>query len=302
MAAAIMDIEEIDRDQPLYEGVIPVRWCGTARIIEATVRLLSGKVSCCSLHSAAPPRVPTLPSRLLRELPDAGRAHINTVARGIQGDANRRNFIYLEIADEADPFFYHSLVLTDAEFQELRSEQSILVDFGAFPEKLVELLQRCVACAAEAHPSFMATLTPRDASVPGTPSRFCLVETNNFKQLTHLSFSTRAGTDASTKRYLAGRFVQVRRQLHAAQDRLAGLGAETSRLRADLAGVEAELLRTRAADDATLSAVKEAAHAEISALRGASATTSAELRAELEALRSEKSRMEVRARDDSLLD
>ena len=80
---------------------------------------------------------------------------INATVRllsGWKGDTARQPFIYLEIADESDPYFHHSLALTEVEFQELRAEQSILVDFGAFPAKVVELLERCVAAAREDNP------------------------------------------------------------------------------------------------------------------------------------------------------
>jgi hypothetical protein len=57
-------------------------------------------------------------------------------------------------------------------------------------------------------------LTVREPT-PGGQSVFSLVETTHFKQLTHLAFATRSGTDASTKRYLAARLRQVK-SAHAA--------------------------------------------------------------------------------------
>lgn len=56
-------------------------------------------------------------------------------------------------------------------------------------------------------PSFLARL---ETVVPGGFSLFSVVETNPFKELTHLSLKFRVGNDASIKTYLAARLRQVR--------------------------------------------------------------------------------------------
>jgi hypothetical protein len=49
----------------------------------------------------------------------------------------------LEVVDEGDPIFHHSVTLSEGEFAELKAEQAILVDFAAFPRQVTELLDKC---------------------------------------------------------------------------------------------------------------------------------------------------------------
>merc|ERR1719261_761992 len=55
--------------------------------------------------------------------------------------------LLLELTDESDLFFYHSLLLGEGDFHTLKSEQRLLVDFQSFPAQLVELLRRCMDSA-----------------------------------------------------------------------------------------------------------------------------------------------------------
>lgn len=60
--------------------------------------------------------------------------------------------------------------------------------------------------AEPGQPSFLARL---ETTVSGGLSVFSVVETNPFKELTHLSLKFRAGNDAAIKTYLAARLRQV---------------------------------------------------------------------------------------------
>ncbi len=107
---------------------------------------------------------------------------------------------------EADPYFLHTLEVTEDDFQGLKAEQGILVDFASFPTKLIGLLERCIASAAaagaatgggrgsESAPSFSAVL-----SVGLGESCLRIMETNDFKQLPHISLNFRPGTDFTVK-------------------------------------------------------------------------------------------------------
>ena len=50
----------------------------------------------------------------------------------------------LEITDETNAFFLHSLVLGEQEYAVLRSSQSLLVDFQGFAPHLLKLLESCL--------------------------------------------------------------------------------------------------------------------------------------------------------------
>jgi len=108
--------------------------------------------------------------------------------------------MHMEITSEDDLYFLYTLQVSEEEFQDLRTEQSLLVDFSSFPPKFVELLQGCVTGRSRpGEPQFLAIL-----DLKGLPS-FNVVEANQFKQLTHLSLRVQPATDAALKAYLAGR-------------------------------------------------------------------------------------------------
>jgi len=56
------------------------------------------------------------------------------------------------LSSEEDPFLLHTLEVSEEEFQTLKAEQGILVDFGNFPGKIISLLERCVASCQEIAP------------------------------------------------------------------------------------------------------------------------------------------------------
>ena len=98
--------------------------------------------------------------------------------------------------------------VSEEEFQSLKVEQSILVDFHQFPDKFIELLEECVSSRGEANPRFLAVL--RLGAEEGDDSALGVVETNKFKHLSHISLAFAPGDDASIKKYLAARLMDVK--------------------------------------------------------------------------------------------
>lgn len=120
------------------------------------------------------------------------------------------------------------------DYHQLKHDQCLRVDFKSFPRKFIELLESCGGSGVggglsppagarvdggpdesrsrrseplvAGEPSFLARL---ETQVPGGFSIFSLVETNPFKELTHLSLKFRAGNDTAIKTYLAARLRQV---------------------------------------------------------------------------------------------
>jgi len=56
-----------------------------------------------------------------------------------------------------DPFFYYSLEVSESDFHILKKEQSLLVDFAAFPAKFIELLEQCIGSAELESPKYVHT-------------------------------------------------------------------------------------------------------------------------------------------------
>lgn len=80
----------------------------------------------------------------------------------------------IEITDEQDPFFYYSMDCGETEFHSLKQEQSILVDFQAFPGKFSELVN---FCNQEPH-KFLCVL---NCDTQSRETVLSVVETNYFK-------------------------------------------------------------------------------------------------------------------------
>jgi len=202
--------------------------------------------------------------------------------------------------------------------------QALLVDFDAFPRKFIELLElsRAQPMAADApvtptRPSPMAHLPSTTPGASLDHNRFVVrletdgglggdgghgtggghaqwavaaavlsvVETNPFKQLTHLALQLRPGNDASVKGYLAsrlqqllGRAARLDRDLSASQ---AALEEEGARRR----GAEEALAGHRAAREAEAREARLAHAAELASRREDAAADREELVARLEGAR-----------------
>eukprot|EP00946_MAST-07B_sp_MAST-7B-sp1_P004637 g4637.t1 len=161
----------------------------------------------------------------------------------------REKLLHIEITDDSDLLFLYTLDVSEDEFPRLKQDQSLLVEFSSFPPSFIELLKQC----SSDEPVFSAvldtTVGATNASVSTAELR--IVEKNQFKNLTHLALRFRAGTDASTKAYLASRVAQFTEILHETstelnktRDTLAKCQKEGTEMRSDL-----DALRARAAGD-----------------------------------------------------
>ena len=238
-------LEELDRDRPLFDKVVPV-----------LVR-----------RGATTPQQST-PSELT----------IRVLAGHRVSDNQKDALLHIEVTDEADPFFLFTLDVTEDEFHGLKHDQSLLVDFASFPPKFIELLEQCSvahAAAEEARGHGETTAPPRFVAVlaqtPGTGGarwQLQIIETNLFKHLTHLSLHFQPGNDSSIQRYLAARLNQVkaqrdtlRREQRATRAELAAASGDAERLRAEGEAARARqgqaLSELRAEHDRALATHKE---------------------------------------------
>ncbi|KAL3692593.1 hypothetical protein R1sor_006244 [Riccia sorocarpa] len=123
--------------------------------------------------------------------------------------------LQVQVTNELDPFFFYSLEVNEDDFQTLKVEQCILVDFATFPYKFIELLEQCIASGCNDSPRFLAMLNVRTGD-----STFSIVETNQFKHLSHLSLTFRQGNDTVIKSYLAARLAEYKAINHDLHDKL----------------------------------------------------------------------------------
>ncbi|XP_073427742.1 spindle assembly abnormal protein 6 homolog [Dendrobates tinctorius] len=110
--------------------------------------------------------------------------------------------LVVRMTDDTDPFFLYNLVISEEDFQSLKLQQGLLVDFTAFPQKFIDLLYQCINEENKEVPRFLLQLS--SGTVLGSsPAQLDIVETNPFKHLTHLSLRLLPANDMEVKTYLA---------------------------------------------------------------------------------------------------
>ncbi|XP_078074332.1 spindle assembly abnormal protein 6 homolog [Mustelus asterias] len=111
--------------------------------------------------------------------------------------------LVVRLTDDIDPFFLYNLIITEEDFQSLKHQQGLLIDFSAFPQKFIDLLQQCIQEESKEVPRFLLQLVSSAPLFDCTPAYLNVVETNPFKHLNHLSLKLLHGTDVEMKKYLA---------------------------------------------------------------------------------------------------
>ncbi|KAL3894666.1 MAG: hypothetical protein SGCHY_005146 [Lobulomycetales sp.] len=96
--------------------------------------------------------------------------------------------INIQISCRDDLQFLYTLDIKEEEFLALKSAQNLLVDFTAFPEKLIDLLNSPFSVQLD---------------LAATRPRLRIVETNSFKHITHIELALIKASDATLKKYLA---------------------------------------------------------------------------------------------------
>ncbi|NXK36556.1 SAS6 protein, partial [Piprites chloris] len=127
---------------------------------------------------------------------------VNIELLSISNPVHRKD-LAVRLTDDTDPFFLYNLVISEEDFQSLKSQQGLLVDFTAFPQKFIDLLQQCIQEQSKDTPRFLLQLVSSAPALDHTPVSLNVVETNPFKHLTHLSLKFLPGTDAEIKKFLA---------------------------------------------------------------------------------------------------
>ncbi|XP_065906289.1 spindle assembly abnormal protein 6 homolog isoform X2 [Dysidea avara] len=134
--------------------------------------------------------------------------------------------LVVRVTDENDPFFVYSLGIGDDDFQGLKSQQGLLVDFAAFPQKFIDLLELCLAESGKDRPKFLLYL------VTSTSDRnhalLNIIEANAFKHLTHLSLKLLQPNDTALKKYLGECLIQMKEINSALEAQLATVKADLS--------------------------------------------------------------------------
>ncbi|KAM4629096.1 spindle assembly abnormal protein 6 homolog [Polymixia lowei] len=113
-----------------------------------------------------------------------------------------RRDLLVRLTDDVDPYFLFNLSISEEDFQSLKVQQGLLIDFASFPQKFIDLLNLCLSEQESDNPRFLLQLSCQSPMLDGSAS-FSVVETNAFKHLNHLSLKLLQGTDKEIKDYLS---------------------------------------------------------------------------------------------------
>lgn len=109
----------------------------------------------------------------------------------------QRKNLALRITDDSNPLFLYNLLLSEDDYQHLKREQDLLIDFTAFPEYLVEYLQ---------NPKYVLEFCLNEncgLSSQKEAGTLRIIETGRFKHLHHLVLKLALANDSELKKHLA---------------------------------------------------------------------------------------------------
>lgn len=156
-----------------------------------------------------------------------------------QTSSQQEKIFHFELTDESDPFYLYVLDIGEYDFHNLKRDQCIIVDFLAFPSKLISLLQTCSSRNGSSR-SIQGSSTFK-TTLDATSGLFSVVEANEFKNLTHISLQLRPANDATIKMYLAARLHmsldecnKLRQELQMSHETNQGLDSDISQLNESL--------------------------------------------------------------------
>ncbi|XP_030049485.1 spindle assembly abnormal protein 6 homolog isoform X3 [Microcaecilia unicolor] len=136
--------------------------------------------------------------------------------------------LVVRLSDDADPFFLYNLTIGEEDFQSLKNQQGLLVEFSAFPQRFIDLLEQCILEKEKQVPRFLLQLVTSASALDRMPSSLNIIETNPFKHLTHLSLKLLAATDDDIKKYLAACIQNLKVENSSLEERLHRVEEELS--------------------------------------------------------------------------
>eukprot|EP00873_Tetraselmis_striata_P030008 jgi/Tetstr1/450272/TSEL_037308.t1 len=189
----------------------------------------SGPVSCCwDVNAAETLFWKSVPVRL--KLAGADDRTRPLIVRILLWDNSTRRMpktLGVILTSEDNHFFLYTMEVSEEDFANLRQDQGILVDFSMFPAEIISLLECCISGSSASGPRFQAVLDARRGD-----AQFSIVETNQFKHITHISLVFRQASDQTIKQYLSSRLQEVTGDAGRLSEDRSGLQAKVSELEA----------------------------------------------------------------------
>lgn len=133
--------------------------------------------------------------------------------------ANSYSNITITITDSEDPLFLYKVCLSEAEFQQLKQTQHLVIDFQQFPSKLIEMLELCKETVLnnnmlntnnnlnlsilKASSTFCCIIEERTTNISLLEADLIIQELTQLRALNHIKLNMKTPNDTILKKHVA---------------------------------------------------------------------------------------------------
>ena len=112
--------------------------------------------------------------------------------------------LIIQVTNPNDPLFLYSLDLSEIEYQQLKSEQSLLVDFQNFPDFISKMFYFCKNDKDDIYTCVLTLGAMGENSISsGGVGLLTVEEKTQYRKLNHLILKLQAANDLNLKKYLS---------------------------------------------------------------------------------------------------
>ena len=117
----------------------------------------------------------------------------------------KQSRLIIQLTNPNDPLFLYTLELSELEYQQLKAEQSLLVDFQNFPDFIIKMFYFCKNDKDDIYSCvFNIGGGPGDKNFSSnTSGTLCVEEKTQYRKLNHLILKLQAANDITLKKYLS---------------------------------------------------------------------------------------------------
>ena len=116
----------------------------------------------------------------------------------------KQSRLIIQVTNPNDPLFLYSLELSELEYQQLKNEQSLLVDFQNFPDFIVQMIDCCKKDNNDKFTCVFNTGGQGDNNFGSNNLGILSVEEKTqYRKLSHIVLKLKAANDTTLKKYLS---------------------------------------------------------------------------------------------------
>ncbi len=116
----------------------------------------------------------------------------------------KQSRLIIQITNPSDPLFLYTLELSELEYQQLKAEQSLLVDFQNFPDFILKMFYFCKNDKDDIYTCVLNIGGQGENNFSSNTSGIlCIEEKTQYRKLNHLILKLQAANDTTLKKYLS---------------------------------------------------------------------------------------------------